>query len=48
MKSTEYKRCIINVDGSKTCDKIIQKYVTEEPAREWEQMSPQPVGYAQQ
>ena len=46
MKSTEYKRCKREVDGSETCDEIIQKYVTEEPASEWEQMSPQPAAYA--
>ena len=46
MKSTEYKRCKREVDGSETCDEIIQKYVTEEPADEWGQMSPQPAAYA--
>ena len=47
MKETEYKHCKRDMYGAETCDEIIQKYVTEEPAQEWEKLSPQPAAYRQ-
>ena len=47
MKETEYKHCKRDRYGAETCDEIIQKYVTEEPAQEWEKLSPQPAAYRQ-
>ena len=47
MKETDFKHCKRDVYGTEICDEIIQKYVTEEPAHEWEMMHPQPAAYRQ-